>query len=114
MCEFLIMAANNNNSDSGINVSGCWKRGDIVAVKEDNHAWGTLEGPPIFEIIKLPGTPLASGLSFLQTWTKTNKIDASGTTLTRNVHRRSLYEYDWTQEKFINKDNGNIVSLSDL
>lgn len=32
-----------------------WRRGDVIAVRPDGHVWGSLEKPPAFLLVKLPG-----------------------------------------------------------
>lgn len=55
MAEFLIKAIDANHPDPGIDLAGCYKRGDIVLAKPDGWSWGKCEGPPKFNILKVPG-----------------------------------------------------------
>lgn len=49
MAELLVKAKDNPGDDTQ------YKVGDVVVVQEDGWEWGTLEGPPDFNIIKVPG-----------------------------------------------------------
>lgn len=55
MAELLIKARNAQHADPDKDRRGCYKRGDIVVVMPDGHAWGAKEGLPNFVKIKIPG-----------------------------------------------------------
>lgn len=55
MAEFLIKAIDATHPDPVKNERGCYKRGDVVAVKPDGWPWGAREGFPTFVIVKVPG-----------------------------------------------------------
>lgn len=66
MCELLVMAVDKTHKDPDKD-RWCWKRGDVVELREDNDGtwdWGGLgslapEKGGQFTIIKLPGVTLA-------------------------------------------------------
>ena len=57
MAQLLIFNNTNTHPDPTISTRGCWKRGDIVLVREDDQIWGNEEKPPTFSILKIPGVP---------------------------------------------------------
>lgn len=59
MAEFLIKVSDNMHNDPVKSLRGCYKRGDIVVVMPDGHAWGKEEGLPLFYIVKVPGLSVA-------------------------------------------------------
>lgn len=59
MAEFLIFAQNNTNPDAQLDQSSCYKMGDPVVVKANDHEWGTEEHPSTaterkFWLIQIP------------------------------------------------------------
>jgi len=60
MCELLVKAIDATHPDPVINLAGCYKRGDVVSIKADNFSWGSGElDKTVFEIVKMPGVPVA-------------------------------------------------------
>lgn len=59
MAELLIKLSSHVHPDAKVDASGAYKRGDLVVVQEDGHAWGKKEGPPRFVILKIPGVSAA-------------------------------------------------------
>ena len=53
MAELLILNKSNTNPDAVKSERGCYKRGDIVEVREDGAAYGTAETLPDFVIVRL-------------------------------------------------------------
>jgi len=45
---------------------GCYKRGDVVVVMPDGHAWGAMEGPPKFWVVKVPGLSVEAAQAYLE------------------------------------------------
>ncbi len=59
MCELLVKAVDATHPDPEINLSGCYKRGDVVVIKEDGFNWGIGERDTnVFEVVKMPGVPV--------------------------------------------------------
>lgn len=59
MAEFLIFAQNNTNPDAQLDQSSCYKMGDPVVVKTNDHTWGKEEHPSTatekkFWLIQIP------------------------------------------------------------
>lgn len=54
MAQLLIRNIDNVNSDPEKD-KGCYKTDDVVVVVEDDHVWGTKEGPPNFRIEQVVG-----------------------------------------------------------
>lgn len=59
MAELLVKAVDATHADPEKDRRGCYKRGDVVVVREDGHAWGRKEGAPKFRVVKVPGVPAA-------------------------------------------------------
>lgn len=56
MAELLIKATDATHPDPQTDRSGCYKRGDVVAVMPDGHSWGPEElNREKFYLIRLPG-----------------------------------------------------------
>lgn len=72
MAEFLVKAVDAVNLNIEKNRQ-CYKRGDIVVVKPDGWAWGKKEGPPRFEIVKIPGMSYMTALPYAS---EGRKVDA--------------------------------------
>jgi hypothetical protein len=71
MAELLIKAIDAEHSDPGKNVIGCYKRGDIIAVRPDGFEWGSEErrapangGRAV--IVKIPGVTPAQIRNFIR------------------------------------------------
>ena len=104
MAEILIMNRDNTHQDPTKNETSCWKKGDIVFIADDNHPWGKEElNEEIFKIIKIPGSITAMIRMFRQPWI-TQKDTADEMLL-----RRSLWRYDFDNDRFVNKENMQIV-----
>lgn len=67
MAELLIRAANNAtaHTNATLELSGAYKRGDIVVVKPDGWLWGSAEGPPVFVKVKIPGLAVNTAESWI-------------------------------------------------
>jgi hypothetical protein len=48
--------------------SGCYKRGDPVAVMPDGHVWGRMERLPWFFVVKIPGLGVEAAKKYLGSW----------------------------------------------
>ena len=60
MCELLVKSVDATHPDPVINLSGCYKRGDVVVIQPDGFMWGTGElDTSVFEIVKMPGVAIA-------------------------------------------------------
>jgi hypothetical protein len=55
MARLLVKAIDHTHPDPDKDKRGAYKRGDVVAVRDDDHVWGASEGPPKFEQVDLPG-----------------------------------------------------------
>ena len=65
MCELIICVVDKASSDLVLDCA-LDKRGGVVDVMEDGHAWGTMElTHPMFRIVKLPGVPASFGQAFM-------------------------------------------------
>jgi len=65
MCELLIKTVDATHPDPKIDSSSCFKKNDVIAVKEDGFSWGASErNSSIFSIVKMPGIP-ASQMEYL-------------------------------------------------
>jgi len=65
MAQLLVFLRNNTHDDPDKEKRGCFKRGDIVAVFDDLHIFGALEGPPDFQIVQVPGVDPSNFCSYL-------------------------------------------------
>ena len=84
MAEFLVLAKQGyTNPDPVKDKQGCYKRGDIVVVRDDGHEWGNMEGAPDFVIVKVPGLLTADAEVYAQP-----ESDANG-----NVVKRRRYGF---------------------
>ena len=60
MCELLVKAIDAIHPDPTIDKAGCYKTGDVVAVREDNHIWGNKElDEAKFKLLKYPGVSVS-------------------------------------------------------
>ena len=63
MAEMIVMAIDKVNAESPYLDAQCYKRGDVIAIKEDGHPWSDEErNHPRWKIVKIPGVA-ASRLS---------------------------------------------------
>jgi hypothetical protein len=88
MCEFLVKAIDATHADPVKDLRGCYKRGDIVDVREDGFGWGLEEGPPKFFIVKVPG--LKPPLDKMKSWISTVDIVTSAKAGTTDTHTFSI------------------------
>lgn len=66
MAELLVCAQDRaGTTDATKLLRGGWRRGQIVAVQSDGHAWGRREGLPRFVRIRLPGVTVAQVQRFM-------------------------------------------------
>lgn len=70
MAELLVKAVNATHSDPNKDLRGCYKRGDIVLVRENGHVWGSLElKPPAdggkFVVIKITDVTRAQVINWV-------------------------------------------------
>jgi hypothetical protein len=85
MSELLIRVTDKTNPDPYLDV-GCCKRGDVIAVCEDGHQWGSQElTAPYWRILKLPGIPVATAQNFLA-----SQVDLSPTDKSRMLLKRAI------------------------
>lgn len=68
MAEILIRAKDNTHPDPEKDLAGCYKRGYPVVVMEDGHSWGSMEGPPEFYILKIPGVSRDAVQHYINSW----------------------------------------------
>ena len=74
--EILVNAINREHSDPIINARGCWKKGYPVVCKEQGWNWGSMEGPPVFSMVRVIDAPdLASIQSYVTSWTRETTYD---------------------------------------
>ena len=66
MCEILLSNMNKVNPDDDEKDRWLYKRGDMVVIKEDDHVWGRLEGPPDFYLVKIPLIPRANVAKYVE------------------------------------------------
>ena len=85
MCELLICAVNKTHPDATKDERGCYKRGDVVMVKDDGYQWSANEGLPLFVIVKIPGRTVAQAEKYCLPYTLD---DLGGVSPTRIVRRR--------------------------
>ncbi|MEK6532107.1 MAG: hypothetical protein AABZ23_06425 [Deltaproteobacteria bacterium] len=82
MAEFLIKAVDSTNPNPSKDVM-CYKRGDIVVVMPDGHAWGGEERLPAFLKVFVHGLPVDAGYQTTHEGTATQII------------QRDYYAQDW-------------------
>lgn len=58
MAELLVKLVDAQSSDAAKDVSGSYKRGDVVVISEDGHKWGAGQVYPAFAVMKFPGVPV--------------------------------------------------------
>ncbi len=66
MAEFLIKAQNATHPDATKDARGCYKRGDVVTVMPDGHAWGNDERLPKFVVVKVPGVDYVRARKYIE------------------------------------------------
>lgn len=99
MAEALLFAANNSNPDPVKDRRGCWKRGYLVVVKPDGHAWGREEDPAQniaprkFVLLKFPGVSVARVEKYLAA----QMDDAGGALLEPVMFRRRLWQIQYAE-----------------
>jgi hypothetical protein len=65
MCELLVRVVDKINDDPYLDAQ-CSKRGDVIVVVEDGHAWGREEiANPDWTIIKVPGVAAKDATGFV-------------------------------------------------
>lgn len=57
MAEILVRAVDNTNARSARDDAMCYKRGDVVCVKPDDHLWSEQERSERFVVLRVPGEP---------------------------------------------------------
>jgi hypothetical protein len=65
MAEFLILNKTNSNIDPDKD-KYCYKRGDIVEVREDGASYGSKEGLPDFIVLRVTGYTKEQVLKFIE------------------------------------------------
>ena len=65
MAELLILNFDTSNPDAEAN-RHAWKRGHVIDIKPDGHAWGSQECLPKFAIIKIPDATVAEVEHFFE------------------------------------------------
>lgn len=65
MCELLVRVVDKFNDDPYLDAQ-CSKRGDVIVVVEDGHAWGREElSNPDWTIVKVPGVSALDASAFV-------------------------------------------------
>ncbi len=107
MTELLIKAIDYVNPDPVEDRIGSYKRGMIIAVKEDNHTWGNKECLPKFVVLKIPGISVQNVLKFCESY----DIDMGGGTML--TYRRRRWIIRWSDLPQVAKDklknNGELI-----
>ena len=59
MCELLVKSVDAIHPDKKINLSSCYKRGDVISIREDGFKWsdGELDSN-VFEVVKMQNIPV--------------------------------------------------------
>ena len=90
MAELLVKAVSAVHADPVKDLRGSYKRGDIVVVMPDGHAWGLQERLPTFVVVRIPGVTVEQARRF---------ADSEGTvdpfTAQLNVTRRRRWRIRW-------------------
>lgn len=94
MAELLILNKDNRTGDAALD-AGRYRRGDVVAVMEDGHAWGRLEGPPDFVKVRITGVP-ADKLRDLLDHDTSDVLDVEGQPIMRGRRKVRLALADLT------------------
>ncbi|HHL39622.1 MAG TPA: hypothetical protein ENJ37_03880 [Deltaproteobacteria bacterium] len=90
MAEFLIKAVDASHPDPAKDRTGCYKRGDVVAVAPDGHRWGRDEALPKFLVVRVPGLPVERARRYTEPLY--DPLDASPES---RVMRRRRYRFDF-------------------
>jgi len=85
MAELLVVAVSATHADPATDRRGCYKRGDVVVVMEDGHAWGRKEGAPKFRVVQVPGVPAARLRYLTESEEGIDEFTGRETTLTRRA-----------------------------
>lgn len=116
MARLLVLNFDKHSPDTEIDATMVWKKGDVIAVKEDGEEWGALEGPPKALRIEVPGP--ASDYKYLL-YSPTQKPDQITSTaalkipkINRLLHhvsrpviaKRRRYKLDTETLEVINKE----------
>jgi hypothetical protein len=59
MCELLVRVVAKTQADPRL-AAQCSKPGDVIAIVDDGHQWGTDEGAPTYRVVRVPGVPANS------------------------------------------------------
>lgn len=66
MCELLICVVDKVHPDLYVDANHCFKRGDVIAVEEDDHVWGREElAHPDWKIVKVSGVSRNHATGFI-------------------------------------------------
>lgn len=87
MAELLIVARDVRHADPEKDRRGCYKRGDVVVVEEDGHAWGAKEGLPRFVRLRITG----AGKALAERLTEIDDEDDAGNPVTDEKGERQMY-----------------------
>lgn len=90
MAELLIKAIDHTHTVPEKDRRGCYKRGDVVVVMPDGHEWGRKEGPPKFQVVKIPDAVLAD-LRYLQD----EQHEDDDRNVTNDTYRRRAHTFDF-------------------
>ncbi len=89
MSEVLIRVVDKVNADPYLDAQ-CLKRGDVVAIMPDGHAWGNEElRNPEWRILKMPNVPFDTVKAFLGPELNTDPANPS------RVLQRRAFRLDW-------------------
>ena len=90
MAVLLVKAVDANHSNPVKDARGCYKRGYIVEIRNDNCGFGTLEGLPTFWHIKIPLVPVDHPilLRLMAVQEQQNGFEEDGTTPRMETVRR--------------------------
>ena len=68
MADILAKATDANHPDPEVDRAGCYKKGDVVEVRESGAPRGALEGLPTFVIVECPEVTKAQVLDRMESW----------------------------------------------
>ena len=98
MCELLIRNVDNVNPDPDKDLSGSYKKGDVVEVRPDGCEYGKNELSDRFRIVKYPGVPVEDMQHLTQMEMKSNSevlplalIGIRRLASTMSRHNREIY-----------------------
>lgn len=89
--EALIFLRNNTHPDPVKDRRGCWKRGMVVAIKDDGAEWGARETLPDFCRVRVTGITVAQVLELLA---EQREDDSGNSTPERFRRRRWTFDVD--------------------